>query len=427
MLQVDSKRSNLMITKIKSAGERTYYNVARIAILVFVIIVCTATTVLAAENAYVAYVYCDDELIRVVSFSSSPDDILNKANVQVGEDDLVDLNSYREGEDDGVIYVYRACDVTVRDEKKERHVNLSGTVDQAVKKAGFKLEKGDELNYDGDTYVFDSMIIEIDRGFTVKVTVGKKTKQYKATEGTTVKEFLSDNTNIKLGEHDKISKKLTDKLEKGDKIVIKRVTYGTHKATEVLKYKTVTKKDKSLYKGNSKVIQNGKDGKQVVTYKDKYVNGKLVKSTAVDSKIKREATDKIVVVGAKSRPAISVNGRRTISELKPPSKLKLDKNGRPKEYKKLITGKATAYYSGTTCSTGVHVKPGYVAVNPRQIPYGTKMYIVSSDGKWNYGYAVAADTGGFARNGSGTVVDLFMWSEATCWDFGRRNVEIYIL
>lgn len=416
-----------MIARIKGAGERTHHSIARIAVLVLVIIVCTATTVLAAGNVTTTYVYCDGDLIRVVSFSSSAEEVLNKANIQVGEDDSVNLSGYREGEDNGVIYVYRACDVTVKDGKEKRRIVFAGTVDEAIEKAGFKLKKGEKTNYKGNNYVFDSMVIEIDRGFTVKVKDGKKTRTCKATESTTVEELLFGTLGIQLGENDKVNKKLASEVKKGDKIVIKRVTYGTHKATEVLKYKTVIKNDKSVYKGNSKVTQNGKNGKQVVTYKDKYVNGKIVKSTVIGTKVKKKATDKIVVVGAKVRPAISVNGRKTISELKPPSSLKVDKKGRPTKYKKLITGKATAYYCGTTCSTGVHVKPGYVAVNPRQIPYGTEMYIVSSDGKWNYGYAIAADTGGFARNGSGTVVDLFMWSEATCWQFGRRTVEIYIL
>ena len=71
-------------------------------------------------------------------------------------------------------------------------------------------------------------------------------------------------------------------------------------------------------------------------------------------------------------------------------------------------------------------QPGYIAVNPTVIPYGTKMYIKTADGSVIYGYAVAADTGGFIKkypNG----VDLFMSTESACRSFGVRNVEIYIL
>ena len=120
------------------------------------------------------------------------------------------------------------------------------------------------------------------------------------------------------------------------------------------------------------------------------------------------------------------NGSKTVSELKPSKDFKLDKNGIPVKYKKKITGTASAYSCGTHTATGKRVKPGYIAVNPRQIPYGTKLFIRSSDGSYVYGYASAEDTGGFVKWGN-TVADLFFWSESACNQFGRRGIEIYVL
>lgn len=415
-----------MIAQIKGAGEKLYYSIARAVILIVVIIACTATTVAAANSINVSYVYCDNEMTKVVSFSSDVDDILNKANIELDNNDIVDMTYYTEGEDNGVIYVYRAAAVTVIDGEKKCFVNMAGTVAEAVERAGIKLNEGDKLNHDKDLYVTDGMVIEVIRSFGVTVTADSKTKKYWVTGDMTVAQVLED-MGITLGEDDIVSKKLTNSVKDGMKITVKRVTYDIHKETETLEFKTVTKKDNSLVSGQTKVLKQGKNGVVTVTYNDKYVDGKLVSSEVLKTKVKKAATNKVVAVGTKARPVVKVSGRTTISELKPPSSLELDKNGRPKNYKRIITGKATAYYSGTTCSTGVHVKPGYVAVNPKQIPYGTKMYIVSSDGRWNYGYAIAADTGGFAWNGSGTVVDLFMWSRQSCINFGRRTVDIYIL
>lgn len=61
---------------------------------------------------------------------------------------------------------------------------------------------------------------------------------------------------------------------------------------------------------------------------------------------------------------------------------------------------------------------GIVAVDPRVIPYYTKMYIPG------YGIAIAGDTGGAIR---GNRVDLFMDSYEEAINWGRRNVEVYIL
>ena len=45
-------------------------------------------------------------------------------------------------------------------------------------------------------------------------------------------------------------------------------------------------------------------------------------------------------------------------------------------------------------------------MNPALIPYGTKLYITSTDGKLVYGYAIATDTGASLLNGS-CLVDLY--------------------
>ena len=92
------------------------------------------------------------------------------------------------------------------------------------------------------------------------------------------------------------------------------------------------------------------------------------------------------------------------------------------KYKRVIYGEATAYTwgggaSGHT-SLGLYPKRGIVAVDPRVIPYYTKMYIPG------YGMAIAGDTGGAIV---GTRIDLFMDSLHECYQWGRRDVEIYIL
>ena len=65
-----------------------------------------------------------------------------------------------------------------------------------------------------------------------------------------------------------------------------------------------------------------------------------------------------------------------------------------------------------------------MAVDPSGIPRGTKMSIVSADGEYVYGYCVAEDTGGAIQ---GNIVDLYFNTFQECWEFGRRDVLIYIL
>ena len=99
-------------------------------------------------------------------------------------------------------------------------------------------------------------------------------------------------------------------------------------------------------------------------------------------------------------------------------------DGQVLTYTSTISVEATAYTGGGTTATGTSARYGAIAVDPSVIPYGTKMYIVSDDGKWIYGVATAEDCGGAIK---GHIVDLYFDDYSTCIQFGRRNCTVYIL
>lgn len=80
---------------------------------------------------------------------------------------------------------------------------------------------------------------------------------------------------------------------------------------------------------------------------------------------------------------------------------------------------ASAYSGHSTTSTGQKPKWGTIAVDPKVIPYGTKVYIPYFNKVF-----VANDCGGAIK---GTKIDIFMNSRKECYKFGRRNIEIIVL
>jgi 3D (Asp-Asp-Asp) domain-containing protein len=130
-----------------------------------------------------------------------------------------------------------------------------------------------------------------------------------------------------------------------------------------------------------------------------------------------------------SKVLVGTAANTPVSKLVPPSNFILSSNGTPLTYSKVIHGVATGYspVDGKYCATGKNAQVGYVAVNPNVIPYGTKLYIVSPDGSFVYGYAKAYDTGGFVNNGSGVTVDLYFNTYNETDIFGKRHVDIYVL
>ena len=75
-------------------------------------------------------------------------------------------------------------------------------------------------------------------------------------------------------------------------------------------------------------------------------------------------------------------------------------------------------------ATGIRATYGVVAVDPRVIPLGSKLFIQTTDGSFTYGYALAADTGGAIK---GNRIDLCFDSRQDALNFGRRNVVVYVL
>ena len=173
-------------------------------------------------------------------------------------------------------------------------------------------------------------------------------------------------------------------------------------------------------------------------------DGEAVFSPYVTTLTKEEAQVKLeAIYAARERAAAAERARASVTVYTPYTSyvayntlgvpmsqkgdVEVDANGVPLHYSRLIVGHATAYYGGTLTATGTRPMQGTVAVDPREIPYGTRMYITSADGSVVYGLAVAEDTGGFIYWPGGATVDLYMWTLEDCTHWGWRMANIYIL
>lgn len=260
--------------------------------------------------------------------------------------------------------------------------------------------------------------------FPVYITFGEEIKQIE-TASASVEEILSV-AGFVVDEYDMIEPSLDTVIIETAYIDFTDISYVSGSYTEAVPFSVNTVYDKNSPEGTVKETQ-GADGEQLVEYTAKVVNGQTVETVVNNTTVITQPVNATKTVGT-AKPAVTTSEQvKSVSTLNPSSAIELDEDGNPVKYAKRITVQATAYtYTGNKCSTGVNPQPGYIAVNPNVIPYGTKMYIKTSDGSYIYGYAVAADTGSFI-NSRPNNVDLFMTSRAACRAFGRRDVEIYIL
>lgn len=413
-----------MKARVIPSGEKINRFRLGVIIAVSVLVLLLAGSAFAAEKVIKTTVMCDGETKNVYSVSVDPETIISHTGFTKSDEDVL-ITNYFSPESGGILIVAKPHQVLIYDEDKLiKIVTVTGTAKDAIELSGIKLKQGDELSVGMNTVISSDMQLKIYRAFKVKITADGKTKTYKTVGGTT--EEVLKKLGFILSEDDIVTPKRTTQIDKSAKIKVQRVTYKEYKKTEVVPFETKIEYDDSKYFEQVTVKTKGKDGKAENTYRETYVDGKKTKTQIIETVTKKKAVTKVIVRGSKGSLYGGSVSSKVISELVPPYRIDLDENNRPINYKKKITGKATAYCTGTVTSTGRRAQPGVVAVNPKQIPYGTKLYIVSSDGKWIYGYAIAGDTGGFIYNSS-TVVDLYMRSYDACVQFGRRNVDIYVL
>lgn len=303
---------------------------------------------------------------------------------------------------------------------------------------GITLGGEDKLSVSLDQTTSDNLTIVISRAFNVTITTKDGQKTVELADGT-VKDALIK-AGITVWQDDVITPALTTKLTADMNISYKQVSFKYDQSTEALPYKTVKVNNATLAKGTTKVTQTGVAGQKTVKYKLVYVDGVLSSKQVIDTVITKNSVDEIIAVGTKTTTTAKTNTSTTTSSStttsgNSSSSIVLSASAKAAgltedQVKSVKSAETTAYtHTGFRTATGTWPRVakgssfGTVAVNPKVIPYGTKLYVEG------YGYAIAEDTGGPEFQTTSKVrLDLFMNSEAECQIYGRRyNVKVYIL
>lgn len=260
--------------------------------------------------------------------------------------------------------------------------------------------------------------ITILRAQEVAITADGAERTVRIKYDDTVEEALT-RAGITLSEHDEVQPAKDQSAAGAEQIVVSRISITQTLKTVEIPFEKVVKKTDALDAGKTRVTQAGVNGQKQQTYEVKKKDGVVVSETLLKEVVVAEPKNQITEQGTR-RAASASGGSGTLTT---------SRGGAPLRYKKVLDVVATAYsselISNKLTATGAVARVGLIAVDPKVIPLGTRLYITSADGKsWVYGYAVAADTGGAIK---GNKIDLFFNTERECWRFGRQRAKVYIL
>ena len=366
-----------------------------------------------------ARIYDGGETIRAFTMYDELEDILDEQQITIGEFDRVDFGGIVDGEAD--IVIHRSLNIPVTADGGVVYVECAydETVEDVISRSGIKLDRQDVIEPAGNTSCSELTLVRIHRGYPVYVEVDGGTVELYAYQQTA--EQLLERAGITLEQDDYINCDPDTVINKGGTVKVTRVRYETVESYEVIPYGTVTQRSNLVSMYSSEVLQKGVNGTRTNTSLVKYVDGVRVSESAVSSEITAEPVDEIVSIGTALKAPYS---RKDSSSL-------VLENGLPANYQTVLTGKSCAYTApyGSGTASGRVLEIGTVAVDPAIIPYGSELYIVSTDGSYVYGYAIAADTGNLTE--AGVLVDLYMGNmEDYYWvsvQYGAKQVNIYVL
>lgn len=302
----------------------------------------------------------------------------------------------------------------VTDSHGARQVVLTSESDPArvMSLSGIEAEEGDEVYY--TAFAGSLASLNIERAFSVTIEADGQEYPVKMVVGT-VADAL-ERAGITLEGDDYTEPALSAMVTAGSKIEVHRVEYQDKVETQAVPYDTEYVYTSLYFRNTNRAttLQHGSEGQQTVTTRERWVDGELENSVVTDVTTTVEPTDHVVKTYGAGAPVSPLTGPDGTTNA-------------PASYRKVLTGKATGYYSKSgKGSSGLGLGYGTVAVDPDVIPYGTLLYITSTDGSFVYGYAVATDTGIAVQDGR-ILVDLFYETYAESVINGAINVNVYVV
>lgn len=279
------------------------------------------------------------------------------------------------------------------------------TVREALAEANIELRPGDAVNPSVDSRISGEAKIVVDRAIPVFLQCdGKVVALFTAEKS--VKRIL-DQAGVALDGDDAVEPGVDQMISADNNTVrVIRVSYGEVTEDVELPIEVVTREDGSLEAGLSRVYRRGVPGVVQVTYTVRYEDG-VEASRQEKSRVKiSDGTPEVVLVG-------------TLREV--------SRGGSTIRFTKAFEMVATGYcpcpiccgpYADGYTHLGLPARYGVVAVDPRVIPLGSRLYI---DG---YGPAVAADTGSSIV---GNKIDLCFDSHDEALAWGVKRVKVFLL
>ncbi len=323
----------------------------------------------------------------------------------------------------GRIVVERATSFRVIDDGFPFQMRAAAaTVEEALVAVGMPLRQADMVTPGPGAPLAHGLRVTVVRAPLVRI-VDQGAEELRSTRAATVADLLAE-ANVRLGPLDRVEPGLDERVPERGEVRVVRVDEREERLVELVPHVTTDVLLPGFDAWSPVTVRDGQDGERDVTYRVRYEDG------VETSREEAEVVDLVpTMVRIVARPAPA-----RLETVPGAGLLRLGGDGGPPPGLKVVRKvrvEATAYDPGPESTgkrpgdpgygitaTGARFAPGIVAVDPRVIPFQTRMWIPG------YGFGVAADTGSDIL-GYRIDVGFDSYWDAVRW--GRRDVMAYVL
>lgn len=352
---------------------------------------CTAKTILAQ---------IDGKTVKITTICGTVGQALAYSNLNSFPQDIVNPSRETKITDGLTVSVTRSIPVHLSVDgqtftTRTAAINVGEAIADLSDRFGLQVKENDEVNVLRTETVMAKMEIKVRRAIPIVLRAdGKESETFIAPR--TVAEAL-ERLGITLGEKDKVSLAMDHMLEANDQLKVVRVAERIDTVSSEIPFQVVAQPGDFPVGLPDQIVSRGSNGTQEQTVKLTFEDGQEVDRQVLAQRVVSAPASQIVSRGA----ATSISrGGSTIS------------------FKRAYVMRASAYCEpGGSTATGALVRRGIIAVDPKVIPLGQKVYVEG------YGSAVALDTGGAIK---GNRIDVYMESEEEALNYGVRSVIVYV-
>lgn len=284
------------------------------------------------------------------------------------------------------------------------------TVGAMLEESGVHVRSGDLVIPDEGTILRDGTAVTVRHAVPVTVIQGGTASRVDVVGDTVVDALTAVGVGPDVAVEPPVNTPLTHDLV----ITVPDTFVRVSREETSVPFRVQTRLDPTMARGTRAVVRKGRVGTAVRLYRVIVTSGDEAVRELAGEHVVREPVPEVVAVGTASASAAYVAARYEGGGVpSPPSA------GTAREL--VVT--ATGYAPGSDgvdnwTATGARAGYGVIAVDPRVIPFGTRLYIPG------YGYGVAADTGGAIK---GNRIDLCFANRAEAMWWGRRTLTILVL